>query len=132
MTSPDVLVIGGGAIGCALARELSVRGRSVLVMERGQPGGEASGAAAGLLSPQSDFRRAGPLFDLARESHESLPGVGPRGSGGGGGPASRLPQDRPAPLRLDEKEAAALEDYSWQAELAFVWNGGARRSSRLD
>ena len=30
----DFLIIGGGAIGCALARELSRRGASVVVAER--------------------------------------------------------------------------------------------------
>ena len=64
----DVVVVGGGAIGCAIARELAARGLSVTLLERGEPGGEASWAAAGLLSPQSDAREPSPFFDLCVES----------------------------------------------------------------
>jgi glycine oxidase len=64
----DVVVVGGGAIGCAIACELAARGLSVALLERGEPGGEASWAAAGLLSPQSDAREPGPFFDLCLES----------------------------------------------------------------
>ncbi|HEY7114451.1 MAG TPA: glycine oxidase ThiO [Thermoanaerobaculia bacterium] len=66
--SPDVLIVGGGAIGLALADELAGRGHAVRVLDRGAAGAEASWAAAGLLSPQSEARSAGPFFDLAFES----------------------------------------------------------------
>jgi len=45
----DVIVIGGGIIGLSLSIELRRRGASVLVVERGQPGREASHAAGGML-----------------------------------------------------------------------------------
>jgi glycine oxidase len=45
----DVICIGAGIIGLATARELRKRGFSVLVLERGEPGREASYAAAGML-----------------------------------------------------------------------------------
>ena len=64
----DVLVVGGGVIGCALAAELETRGLRVDVVERGEPGAEASSAAAGMLSPQSDAAEPSPFFDLAMES----------------------------------------------------------------
>ena len=69
----DVLVVGGGLVGCALARELASRGFEVAVVERGQPGEEASWAAAGLLSPQSDALAPGPFFDLGIESRAMYP-----------------------------------------------------------
>jgi glycine oxidase len=50
--TPDVLVIGGGVIGCAIARELAAT-RRVLLVDRGPIGGEASSAAAGVLSVAS-------------------------------------------------------------------------------
>lgn len=65
---PEILIVGGGVIGCAIARELAGRGRRVRLLERARPGAEASSAAAGILSPQSDGRVPGPLFDLALES----------------------------------------------------------------
>jgi glycine oxidase len=66
--SDDALVVGGGLIGCALAAELAARGRRVTLLERGEPGDEASGAAAGMLSPQVDAHAASDFFDLALES----------------------------------------------------------------
>jgi glycine oxidase len=49
VNSWDVIVIGAGIIGLATAWELRKRGLSVLVLERGEPGREASHAAAGML-----------------------------------------------------------------------------------
>ncbi|MGA2376924.1 MAG: glycine oxidase ThiO [Candidatus Sulfotelmatobacter sp.] len=49
MKNWDVIVIGGGIIGLSLSIELRRRGASVLVVERGQPGREASHAAGGML-----------------------------------------------------------------------------------
>ena len=82
--SADVLVIGGGVVGCCVAFELAaVRGARVLVLERAVPGAEASTAAAGILGAQIESheipaegrstRKA--LFDLllaSRERHRAL------------------------------------------------------------
>ncbi len=64
----DVAVVGGGVIGCAIALELAEAGRSVVVLEQGEPGAEASSAAAGMLAPQSESHDAGPFLDLALAS----------------------------------------------------------------
>ncbi len=72
-TSADVAVVGGGVIGLALARELSSRGADVVVVERGRTGEEASSAAAGLLSAQSDAESPSPFFELARRSRDLYP-----------------------------------------------------------
>ncbi|MBI4356101.1 MAG: glycine oxidase ThiO [Candidatus Omnitrophica bacterium] len=73
MPGPDVIVIGGGIIGCAVAYELAKRGRSVLLCERGEIGGEASSAAAGILAPQAETKGPGPLFDLWLASFALIP-----------------------------------------------------------
>jgi glycine oxidase len=69
----DVVIVGGGVIGCALARELALRGAAVTVVEKAEPGAEASGAAAGLLAPQAEGLARGPFFDLALESRRLYP-----------------------------------------------------------
>lgn len=45
----DVIIVGGGIIGLALSIEVRKQGASVLVVERGEPGREASRAAGGML-----------------------------------------------------------------------------------
>ena len=72
-SAADTLVVGGGLIGCALAAELASRGQRVLVLERGEPGGEASSAAAGMLSPQSDARERDAMLELGLESLAMYP-----------------------------------------------------------
>ena len=43
----NVVIVGGGIIGCATAYYLAKEGANVTVLERGEIGNEASGAAAG-------------------------------------------------------------------------------------
>ena len=50
MKSYDAIVVGGGVIGLSLALELRWSGMSVLLLERGEMGREASHAAAGMLA----------------------------------------------------------------------------------
>jgi glycine oxidase len=65
----DVLVIGGGAIGMAIARELKLKGAGkVTLVERGLLGREASFAAAGMLSVQCEAETQNDFFDLRYES----------------------------------------------------------------
>ena len=49
MKTWDVIIIGGGIIGLSLSVALRKRGATVLVVERGEPGREASHAAGGML-----------------------------------------------------------------------------------
>jgi glycine oxidase len=69
---PDVLVVGGGIIGLSCARELALAGLKVEVLERLSAGGEASLAAAGLLSPMAEITEAGPgpFLDACRASRD--------------------------------------------------------------
>ena len=75
MRSPDALVIGGGLIGCSIARALAADGRSVILLERNrEPGAEASKAAAGLLVPQTEraMGRLGAGSEAAEEAMLAL------------------------------------------------------------
>jgi len=69
----DVVVVGGGIIGLSIAREAALAGLRVRLLERGEIGREASSAAAGLLSPQAEADRAGPLFTLGLSSRDLFP-----------------------------------------------------------
>jgi len=64
----DVVVVGGGVIGLAIAREAARARMTVRLLERGAPGGEASGASAGILSAQLEAHHPGPLLPLALAS----------------------------------------------------------------
>jgi glycine oxidase len=62
--SSDVVVIGGGLIGLALAYQLALQQLSVTLLEKGQIGQEASAAGAGILSPQAEMEEMNPLTEL--------------------------------------------------------------------
>ena len=66
----DAVVIGGGIIGLASAIELAEAGLRVSLVDKGEPGGEASGTAAGILGPQSEAHGPGPMLDLCLRSFQ--------------------------------------------------------------
>ena len=49
-TKGDVIIVGGGIIGCSIAFYLARQGVSVLLLEQGRVGREASWASAGILT----------------------------------------------------------------------------------
>ena len=66
--SSDVVVVGGGVIGLAVAYYLAREKMAVTLVERGTVGREASWAAAGYLSFQGSSNRPGPRLELTRTS----------------------------------------------------------------
>jgi glycine oxidase len=68
----DAIIIGGGIIGLSLAISLRKQGLRVLIVERGEPGREASYAAAGMLAA-SGLEIPPPLRMLAEESARLYP-----------------------------------------------------------
>ena len=71
----DVVIVGGGVIGCAIAYHLTAAGATVTLLERGEIGGEASGAAAGMLAPLSESPRPGPFVELCLASLRLFPAL---------------------------------------------------------
>jgi glycine oxidase len=70
----DTIVVGGGVIGLSIARELALRGvREVMLIERGEPGAEASWAAGGILAPQVEADGPDDFFRLACASRDLYP-----------------------------------------------------------
>ena len=71
----DVLVIGAGVIGCAVAYALAREHLSVVLLEAEDVGSGASGAAAGMLAPVSEAGGPGPLLRLGLESLALFPAL---------------------------------------------------------
>ena len=116
----DVIVVGGGAIGAACARELARAGRRVLVLERGAEAGEAWKASPGMLAPQVETSEETPLFELgllARDLYRELAPALREATGRDIG----LRQDGIARLAFDEADAEALRArVSWQRQQGHV------------
>ncbi|HEV2765212.1 MAG TPA: FAD-dependent oxidoreductase, partial [Pyrinomonadaceae bacterium] len=111
----DAVVLGGGVVGLALARELGRRGASVVVVERGRPGAEASWAAGGMLAPQSEADEADDFFRFQTAARDLYPRL-----------AEELRAETGVDIELDrtgtlycaftEEDAAELERrFAWQA-----------------
>ncbi len=70
----DVIIIGGGLIGSAIAFRLAQSRLKVIVLDRGDPGSEASQAAAGMLAPQGELVEPNAFFELCAASRDLYPG----------------------------------------------------------
>ena len=73
MSAYDVIIVGGGLIGSSIAFELSTEKLRVLLLDRQEPGREASWAAAGMLAPGPDSSDATALVPLGIESLRLYP-----------------------------------------------------------
>lgn len=71
----DVIIVGGGVIGCATAFWLAKAGLAPLVLERNQLGCEASGESAGMLAPQSEADAAGSFLDFGLAGRRLFPSL---------------------------------------------------------
>ena len=69
-TSYDVIIVGGGPVGAACARELALTGRRVLVLDQGGELGQGWRAAAGMLAPQIEAHGDDPLLELGLAGRE--------------------------------------------------------------
>jgi len=112
----DVIVVGAGVVGCSVAYHLAQKGVSVLVLDRGGVGGEASGAAAGMLAPQCEAAGPGPFLDFCLAARQHYEGLAPK--------LQELTRIDIEYLRwgilylLDEEGDEAAEGrYRWQKEL---------------
>ncbi|WP_040666839.1 NAD(P)/FAD-dependent oxidoreductase, partial [Nitrolancea hollandica] len=74
--SADIVIVGGGIIGCSIAYHLAARGgRSVVLLERDRIGGQALIAWSGLLALPPEEGTPPPLRDLAAASLAIYPDV---------------------------------------------------------
>ena len=66
--APDVVVIGAGVIGLAIAWRLAQRGAAVAVFDKGEAGAGASHAAAGMLAICCEAELTSDAFDATRRT----------------------------------------------------------------
>lgn len=66
--SYEFIIVGGGLIGCSIASELAKESKSVLLLEKGKMGQEASYAGAGMLMLHGGHSGDHPLVSLLRQS----------------------------------------------------------------
>ncbi len=111
----EVLIIGGGVIGLAIARSLHKKGvRDIAVLERGKVGREASFAAAGMLAPQSESAAPGAMFDLCSESRDLYPPFAAELLGETGIDIELEQSGTLVPAFNDEDERRHREIFEWQ------------------
>ena len=77
-STTTAVIVGGGAIGCAIAYHLRKAGVPVTVLDQGEIGAEASSAAAGLLAPLGSITGPGPFADLLLASFAMFPTLVPQ------------------------------------------------------
>ena len=73
MMRVNVVVLGGGLVGCAAAYYLARRGASVLLLEQGDINREASGRSAGSLHFQLEYRLIRHGDELAAQFAQTIP-----------------------------------------------------------
>ena len=71
-SASEIIVIGGGIIGLAIAIDLKLRGRSVTVLSRDFKAA-ATHTAGGMLAPQAEAIPPGPRLDLCLRSRSLYP-----------------------------------------------------------
>ncbi len=73
--SQDFIIVGAGIVGAMAAYRLASQGYSVLLVDKGPPGGQASRAAAGILSPSAESGPSLPFFELLQRSFLRYPAL---------------------------------------------------------
>ncbi len=116
----DVVIVGAGVIGLAMARALNEHGiKRITVIERAEPGAEASSAAAGMLAPQAEADSADELFELCVKSRDLYPGWADSLLNETG---IDIELDRTGTLYLafnENDEAELARRYHWQTDAGF-------------
>lgn len=106
----DVLIVGGGLMGCATALFLARAGRKVIVLERDLTGRKASGVNFGAVRRQGRPLSQMPLANLSREIWWSLPELI--------GEDCEFVRQGHLRIALDAAAATRMESYSAEARHA--------------
>lgn len=115
-SSFDVLVVGGGVIGCSVAYWCAVAGLRVGLLERERLASGASGAAAGLLAPQVEAHQPDDFFTFGLAGRAAHAEIAPRLQEEAGIDVEYR-QTGVLRLALEEREAVDLQGRAaWQRE----------------
>ena len=112
---PDVLIVGGGVIGCAIAYNLAKAGVRLLLIEKEGIASQASGASAGMLDPMAEIG-PGPLLELGLKSLELFPSLTERLREDSGIDAGYYPAGLLSIARSEAEEEELKGRLNWQRE----------------
>lgn len=116
----DVIVVGAGTIGMSIAWRLAQAKLLVLVLDRQEPGREASFASAGMLAPYTEAEEDTPLLRLAIASREIYPAF-LQEIESESGISTHYRDEGALFLAFTEHEANPLEHrYQWQKRMGFA------------
>ena len=116
----DILVIGGGIIGMLTARELSLAGMDVTIIEQGEVGHESSWAGGGIISPLYPWRYPDAVSALAKWGQAFYPELIDEINAKSGLDAELLQSGL---LVLDNEQEEALSwAEKWQSNLQVIDN----------
>jgi glycine oxidase len=107
-TPRDVIVIGAGIVGCAVAYELARRGASVDIVDDRPAGMGATQASAGVLGPYVEAREEGPLLELTARSLDLFDQFAARVTGDSGLPTG-YKRTGTLDIASDQQGVAALQ-----------------------
>ena len=109
-----VLIVGGGAIGLSIARELKKKGvEQITILERNAIGREASYAAGGMLAVHAETNKIDDFFHFCSESLKLYPGF-----------ADQLLEETDIDIELDREGTLYLafsEDDLIEIDERFKW-----------
>ena len=116
----DILIVGGGIIGMLTARELSLAGMKVTIVEQGKAGHESSWAGGGIISPLYPWRYSAPVSALAQWGQAFYPELIEEMNSATGLDAELIQNGL---LMLDdEHEKAATWAKKWDSNLQLIDN----------
>lgn len=115
--STDVVIIGGGVMGCSVAYQLAKMGIKSTVLERAKFASGASGATAGVIAPLWHVERSSEAsFALGMRSLDRFPTLAKELVEAGVDPGFR--QNGVLKIAFSPEEADELKhDLAWQGEL---------------
>lgn len=115
----EILIVGGGIIGMLTARELSLAGMKVTIVEQGEAGHESSWAGGGIISPLYPWRYSDSVSALAKWGQATYPKIIEEINLETGLDAE-LTQSGLLILDSDEQENALEWASKWQSNLQIV------------